>query len=98
MAYGRVMAVALALTNITYARTCLETDAFITPKAENKVEPHIGNHLLNLEAVLDADTNEADDESGQMDNHAHPGEIVTTKDIDNYFNLQITTKMYIGSQ
>ena len=97
MAYERVMAVALALTNIAYARTCLETDAFVTPKAENKVEPHIGNHLLNLEAVLDTENGEAD-ESNENDNHAHPGEIVTTKDIDNYFNLQITTKMYIGSQ
>ena len=28
----------------------------------------------------------------------NPGQIVTTKDIDNYFNLQITTKVYIGSE
>lgn len=32
---------------------------------------------------------------GQEDLDTH---IITTSDIDNYFNLQITTKLYFGSQ
>ena len=76
------------------ARTkILETDAFITPKSLNRAGTEIGNHLLNLESVIEDDFAESNDVIVE-----NPGEIVTTKDIDNYFNLQITTKVFIGSE
>ena len=42
------------------------------------------SNFLNLADAQDADN--------------HQPSIVDTKDIDNYFNLQITTKLYIGSE
>lgn len=78
-----------------YARAYLETDAYITHKNERMADPHIGNYMLNLEAVVPEEGEEAGVKKAGQD---YGDKIITTKDIDNYFNLQITTKLYIGSQ
>ena len=83
----------LALFKIADAGKCLETDAYITHKTNNRAETPVGNHFLNLAALVDED----EYENGAVVED-DPGHIVTTKDIDNYFNLQITTKIYIGSE
>ena len=51
--------------------------------------------MLNLAAVIDED--EESQNATPIDDDDF-GNIVTTKDIENYFNLQITTKLYIGSE
>ena len=86
----------LASLGLTQAGKILETDAFITPKTKNRADTQIGNHLLNLEAVIDEDEIDSNEMNEAIVDD--PGRIVTTKDIDNYFNLQITTKVYIGSE
>ena len=87
----------IAMAATASARVCLETDAYITPKTENRSDQQFaGNVLLNLAALDEGD--EHDVENKAVSEEAAPGEIITTKDIDNYFNLQITTKMYVGSE
>ena len=49
-----------------------------------------------MEAVIDEDEIDSNEMNEAIVDD--PGRIVTTKDIDNYFNLQITTKVYIGSE
>ena len=75
----------------------LETDAFVSYKnGDNKTNEHPsldGTHMLNLAQLIDEEA-----EGNEVPLHADEGHIVTTKDIDNYFNLQITTKLYIGSE
>ena len=82
--FSAVVCAILALSKDVYARKCLETDAYITPRTYNKAETQIGNHMLNLAAIID-DEDESTNAAPVDDEFF--GNIVTTKDIDNYFNL-----------
>ena len=54
---------------------------------ESKAPAPLDNVVSNFLNLADA-----------QDAENHQPSIVDTKDIDNYFNLQITTKLYIGSE
>ena len=99
---------ALAATSVEAKRgRTFEANAFVTPKRENKAaqapaEPYLQQNLLNLrqdndyedDGTLMHDVGRTYTTGGQEDLSSH---IITTSDIDNYFNLQITTKLYFGS-
>ena len=91
-----------------------EANAYVTPKRDQtnglhpRQEPYLKQNMLNLRQQSE-DENDLRD-AGKMFRHAiehaivEGGErdaathIITTSDIDNYFNLQITTKLWFGSQ
>ncbi len=85
-----------------------ETNAFVTPKRDtpNQVDPYLKQNFLNLRQTEEENYVESDGglyhdigrtyvTGGEEDLETH---IVTTSDIDNYFNLQVTTKLWFGSQ
>ena len=84
-----------------------ETNAYLTPKREStNSEPYLKQNLVNLRQTLDEDSIETDNSmlheivhhlplGGLLDESTH---IITTSDISNYFNLQITTQLFFGSQ
>jgi hypothetical protein len=84
-----------------------EANAFVTPKREiansDLPDPYLQQNLLNLrQAEMDEYLNGGIGHDiirtivtgGAEDTNTH---IVSTSDIDNYFNLQITTTLYFGS-
>ena len=79
-------------------------NAFVTPKSEtaNGADTmYLKQNLLSLQQA-GVDVLEEDGIYQDVDMEAYKVEdmkahIVTTSDIDNYFNLQITTKLYFGS-
>ena len=88
-----------------------EANAFVTPKrdmtANQTDEPYLKQNYLNLRQQGDDGFFEQEEENlahldiyrvkiegGVEDPDSH---IVTTSDIDNYFNLQITTQLFFGS-
>lgn len=82
-----------ALVPLAAAKKVFEANAYVTPKTENfKNEPYLDSYALRLATSEGEDVFES--ENGADDPAGH---IVTTSDIDNYFNLQITTKLYFGS-
>ena len=97
---------ALAATTEAKKGKMFEANAFVTPKRDtpNQVDPYLKQNFLNLRQE---DSNEVESDGGlyhdisrtfvtggEEDLETH---IVTTSDIDNYFNLQITTKLWFGS-
>ncbi len=86
-----------------------ETNAYLTPKREsaNEPEPYLKQNLMNLRQTLDEDSIENDSSLGPelvRSYASNDGEevdpaasIINTSDISNYFNLQITTKLFFGS-
>ena len=85
-----------------------ESDAFVTPKRdntasmlndENGMEPYLRQNLLNLrqtdDGALGHDLFSTVATGGTEDLSTH---IISTSDINNYFNLQVTTKLYFGSE
>ena len=108
-----LLAAALLATSTVSAKQgkMFETNAYLTPKRETQngvIEPYLKQNLMNLRQSLDADSIEEGDENtmlhdiirtvatgGQIDEET---KIISTSDISNYFNLQITTQLYFGSQ
>lgn len=100
---------ALAASTQAKKGKMFETNAYVTPKRDtpNHVDPYLKQNFLNLRQSEDeTDGIESDGglyhdigrtfvTGGAEDLSTH---IVTTSDIDNYFNLQITTKLWFGSQ
>ena len=91
-----------------------ETNAYVTPKRDQTnglhptQEPYLKQNMLNLRQQSEEENDLRDAgkqfvhsiahaivEGGEKDAETH---IITTSDIDNYFNLQITTKLWFGSQ
>ena len=67
----------------TAKKKMFEAPITLESKAPSPLDNVVSN-FLNLADAQDAEN--------------HQPSIVDTKDIDNYFNLQITTKLYIGSE
>ena len=93
---------ALAASTEAKKGKMFESDALVTPKRDtpNQVDPYLKQNFLNLRqeesdgVEFDGGLNGTYANDGEEDQAAH---IVTTSDIDNYFNLQITTKLWFGS-
>lgn len=74
-----------------------EANAYVTPKHDtpNIVDPYLKQNYLNLRQVDPEEV--AHDVTHAKKEENVETHIVRTSDIDNYFNLQITTKLYFGS-
>lgn len=107
--FGQALLVA-ALSATAQAKKVYEMNAMVTPKRDspNTVDPYLKENFL---ALRQQESNEATQEENGVVGRiitdvasmvatvgGDANKIVSTSDIDNYFNLQITTKLYFGSQ
>ena len=112
--FSHALLLAAMAATVTFAKKgkTFEANAFVTPKRDQtnglqaEVEPYLKQNMLNLRQTnnesnytegqeLWHDIHRTVATGGQEDLDTH---IITTSDIDNYFNLQITTKLWFGSQ
>ena len=85
------------------ARKVYEMNATVTPKRDspNTIDPYLKENFLSLRETEVQEDGVPGKILGQLAEVVKGGDankIVSTSDIDNYFNLQITTKLYFGSQ
>ena len=86
------------------ARKVFEMNATVTPKRDspNTIDPYLKENFLNLrETGVQEDSMPGSHivkHLAEVIKGGDANKIVSTSDIDNYFNLQITTKLYFGSQ
>ena len=92
------------ISAIAYGKKTFELNATVTPKRDspNMVDPYLKQNFLSLRQN---GVQEEDDVPGHILAEeaaivagGDEAKIVSTSDIDNYFNLQITTKLYFGSE
>ena len=89
-----MLTAAFAATSQALKGKTFEADAYVTPKRDTPkiVDPYLKQNFLNLRQADGNEVEHVDEHHFEEGHH-----IVTTSDIDNYFNLQITTKLFFGS-
>ena len=96
MKFSQALTFAAFLANSSDAKKgkMFEANAFVTPKraTEERQDPYLKKKETPLsfeDYGEDSHANDIED----PDTH-----IISTSDIDNYFNLQVTTQLYFGSE
>ena len=110
MTFSKALLLAALSASATQAKRgkMFETNAFVTPKRDNtqnmlseedEMEPYLKQNMLNLRQVDDGslghDLFRTIKTGGEEDVNTH---IISTSDINNYFNLQVTTELFFGSE